>query len=59
MVGDVIVVYILALGNGGVHRFLESEEGNAGDGEGDSGFAPHCVIFAFDGLYYVVEIAGG
>ena len=54
-----IVVDVLALGDRGVGGFLESQEGDAWDGEGDSGFAPHCLIFASDGFDYVVEIAGG
>ena len=36
MVGDMVVVYILALGDGVVDWFLESEEGDAGDGERNS-----------------------
>ena len=58
MFGDVIIIDVFALGDFVVDRFLKTEEGNTGDGERDSWFASHDIIFVSDGVDYIVEVAG-
>ena len=59
MVCDMVVIYVFALRDLIVERLFETEKGNAWDGERNSRFASHNIIFMPDSVNNIIEVAGG